>query len=157
VAPLQDGTLRLNAVIPRMKVNSRKQVLARLSEEIAASTGLDQEYLLRKLLFREQAETSAVGNGVAIPHLYMKNLESPFTMFARLDQPVGFGAPDGAPVDLVFLVMSPDTDGPLHLRRLARVSRLLRDEALRTHLRGTDDADTLYSLLHDPVYRMLAA
>lgn len=153
----QDGILKLDIVVPHLKANSRKQVLSCLSEEAADFTGLNQEHLFKKLIFREQTETSAVGNGVAIPHMYVKKLDKPFMLFARLDQPVGFNASDGTPVDLVFLVMSPDADGPLHLRRLARVSRILRNETLRMQLRGTEDADTLYSLLHDPVHRMLAA
>ena len=70
-------------------------------------------------------------------------------MFARLERPIPFDALDDRPVDLVFALLAPADAGAEHLRALARVSRLLRDDAIRQKLRGTDNPDALYALLTD--------
>ena len=68
-------------------------------------------------------------------------------MFARLEQPVDFQSIDERPVDLIFLLLAPETAGADHLKALARVSRVLRDSKICTKLRGTDTADALYAIL----------
>ena len=74
---------------------------------------------------REKLGSTAVGNGIAIPHGKMPNLTRLFGLFARLDRPVDFEALDGQPVDLIFLLLAPEGAGADHLKALARVARLL--------------------------------
>ena len=69
-----------------------------------------------------------------------------FGVFARLERPIPFDAFDDRPVDLIFVLLAPADAGAEHLRALARVSRLLRDDAIRQKLRGTDNPDALYAL-----------
>jgi PTS system nitrogen regulatory IIA component len=70
-------------------------------------------------------------------------------LFARLERPIDFDAVDDQPVDLIFLLLAPESAGADHLKALARVSRLLRDERVCDKLRGSDTAEALYALLTD--------
>jgi PTS system nitrogen regulatory IIA component len=88
-----------------------------------------------------------VGDGIAIPHGKLAELSRLYGVFARLETPVDFDAVDDQPVDLIFLLLAPETAGADHLKALARVSRLLRDRATCEKLRGADKADALYALL----------
>ncbi len=85
--------------------------------------------------------------GIAIPHGKLPNLERLYGLFARLERPVDFQSIDEQPVDLIFLLLAPETAGADHLKALARVSRLLRDKAVCEKLRGTDNPEALYALL----------
>jgi PTS system nitrogen regulatory IIA component len=96
---------------------------------------------------RERLGTTGVGNGIAIPHGKLASLERLYGLFARLEQPIDFHSIDEQPVDLVFLLLAPETAGADHLKALARVSRLLRDAAVCEKLRGTDDDEALFVLL----------
>jgi PTS system nitrogen regulatory IIA component len=99
------------------------------------------------LIERERLGTTGVGNGIAIPHGKLSNLDRLYGLFARLERPVDFNAIDEKPVDLIFLLLAPETAGADHLKALARVSRLLRDASICEKLRGTETSDALYALL----------
>jgi PTS system nitrogen regulatory IIA component len=91
--------------------------------------------------------TTGVGQGIAIPHGRVAGLKKVFGYFARMEQPVAFEAIDDKPVDLIFLLLSPEDAGADHLSALATVSRLLRDPKLCEKLRGVKDAASMYRLL----------
>jgi nitrogen PTS system EIIA component len=139
-----------NAVIPSMRTASKKQVLQELSNAAAKMTGLDSRRIFECLLQREKLGSTGLGQGIAIPHAKFTELEQVHGLFARLAQPVDFDAPDDQPVDLVFLLLAPESAGADHLKALARISRLLRDPALVSKLRGTDSAAGLYAVLTEP-------
>ncbi len=88
-----------------------------------------------------------MGSGVAIPHARIPGLQHIVGMFARLDKPVEFEAPDGQGVDLMFALLAPEEAGADHLRALARVSRILRSEDMRAKLRASNDPSALHALL----------
>lgn len=147
----------IDCAIPDLKAGSARLALAALAEAAARETGIGARLIQDPLLAQESRQSSGIGDGVALPHLRLRGLSRPHILFARLQKPVDFEAVDARPVDLLLLLLSPETDGPLHLRRLARLTRLMRDETLRRHLRGTDDVDTLCALLSDARTRRLAA
>ena len=149
--------LIIDKAIPDMRATSPRLALAALAAAAATQTGIHARLIQDPLLAQEARQSSGIGDGVALPHLKLRGLARPHILFARLHKPVEFTAVDGRPVDLMLLLLSPESDGPVHLRRLARLTRLLRDETLRRHLRGTDDAETLCALLSDPQSRRLAA
>lgn len=120
-------------------------------------TGFPARVLYTQLMGREEQATSGIGEGVAIPHLRLPKLQKPFIGFVRLQRPVDFNAVDDAPVDLIVTLLSPGGDGPHHLRRLSRISRLMRDPALLEDLRSTADADGIRSLIEQGSQRLLAA
>jgi len=135
------------AVIPALKVISKKQALQELSAKAAALTGQSERSILEVLMQREKLGSTAVGNGIAIPHGKLPKLEKLFGLFARLGRPVDFEALDGQPVDLVFLLLAPEGAGADHLKALARVARLLRDPDIVHKLRASQDAEALYAVL----------
>jgi PTS system nitrogen regulatory IIA component len=147
--PLSDLVVP-NAVIPALKVNSKKQAIAELAAKAAALTGQSEREILEILLQREKLGSTGVGNGVAIPHGKLPKLGKLFGLFARLDRPVDFESLDNQPVDLIFLLLAPEGAGADHLKALARVARLLRDPEIVHRLRESRDADSLYTVLALP-------
>jgi PTS system nitrogen regulatory IIA component len=136
-----------NAVIPALKVNSKKQAIQELAAKAAKLTGQNERVIFETLLQREKLGSTGIGDGIAIPHGKLPKLEKLFGMFARLDRPVDFDALDGQPVDLIFLLLAPEAAGADHLKALARVARLLRDGETVRKLRESRDAEALYAVL----------
>lgn len=136
-----------NAIIPALKVNSKKQAIQELAAKAAKLTGQNERVIFETLLQREKLGSTGIGDGIAIPHGKLPKLEKLFGMFARLDRPVDFDALDGQPVDLIFLLLAPEAAGADHLKALARVARLLRDGETVRKLRESRDAEALYAVL----------
>src|SRR6202048_986401 len=147
--PLTD-LVATNAVIPALKVTSKKQAIQELSARAARLTGQSDRVIFETLLQREKLGSTGVGNGIAIPHGKLPKLARLFGLVARLHRPVDFEALDGQPVDLIFLLLAPEGAGADHLKALARVARLLRDTVVGTNLRGSRDAEALYAVLAMP-------
>jgi PTS system nitrogen regulatory IIA component len=139
-----------NAIIPALKVNNKKQALQELAAKAAELTGQNERSIFEVLLQREKLGSTGVGNGIAIPHGKLGKLTKLFGLFARLDRPVDFEALDGQGVDLVFLLLAPEGAGADHLKALARVARLLRDQDIAHKLRESRDAAAIYSVLAMP-------
>ena len=139
--------LSLGGVSDTLKAGSKKQALQELSAIAAAQTEQKKRSVLDLLLARERLGSTGVGAGVAIPHAKLAGLSKPSGVFARLREPIEFDAVDGRPVDLIFLLLAPDSEGSEHLKALALVSRLLRDERVCARLRGADSAEALYAVL----------
>jgi len=135
------------SVIPNLRATSKKQALQELSRKAADLTGLHERAVFDVLMERERLGTTGVGSGIAIPHGKLASLDRLHGLFARLEKPVDFDSIDEQPVDLIFLLLAPETAGADHLKALARVSRLLRDKSVCEKLRGTDGAEALYVLL----------
>jgi len=136
-----------DAVVPNLRASSKKQLLQDLAGRAADRLGLEARTVFEALMDRERLGPTAMGRGVAVPHARLPKVERISGAFARLDKPVPFDAADDAPVDLVFLLIAPVDAGADHLRALARVSRLLRDEGRCAKLRATPDAAALYAIL----------
>src|ERR1700745_4450451 len=139
-----------NAIIPALKVNGKKQALQEIAAKAAELTGQNERAILEILLQREKLGSTGVGNGVAIPHGKLPKLGKLFGLFARLDRAIDFEALDNQPVDLIFLLLAPEGAGADHLKALARVARLLRDQDIAKKLRASRDAQAIYSVLALP-------
>lgn len=137
------------SVVANLKANSKKQALQDLAGRAARITGLHERQIFDTLLERERLGTTGVGNGIAIPHGRLAGLDKLHGLFARVERPIDFDSIDEMPVDLIFLLLAPESAGADHLKALARVSRLLRDKAICEKLRSADSADALYALLTD--------
>ena len=137
-------------IIPSLKANSKKQILQELSLSAAELTGADQRDIFDTLLQRERLGSTGVGNGVAIPHGKLSAINGIVSIFAKLDNPVDFESIDGEPVDLVFLLLAPESAGADHLKALARISRLLREPYALEKLRTSSQPAALYSVLTEP-------
>ena len=137
------------SVIAQLRATTKKQVLQELAKRAAAITGIHERTIYDVLLERERLGSTGIGMGIGIPHGRLPGLNKLSGIFARLDRPVPFEAIDDQPVDLIFLLLAPESAGADHLKALAQVSRLLRERAICEKLRGTDNADALYALLTD--------
>jgi len=144
--PLSDF-LTPEAVIPALRVNGKKQALQELSERAAEVSGLTAREIFDSILQRERLGSTGVGDGIAIPHGKLVKCPRIFGVFARLDRAIDFEALDGLPVDLVFLLVAPESAGADHLKALAAIARVLRNPTLATQLRSTRDASALFSVL----------
>jgi PTS system nitrogen regulatory IIA component len=144
--PLND-LVAPQAVIPALKVNNKKQALQEIAARAAELTGRPEREILDVLMQRERLGSTAIGNGIAIPHGKLPKLDRLFGLFARLDRPIDFEALDGQPVDLIFLLLAPENAGADHLKALARIARLLRDPDIIRLLRDSTDREALYAVL----------
>jgi PTS system nitrogen regulatory IIA component len=144
---LLSDLLAPQAVVPALKVNSKKQALQELAGRAAAACGRNEREVLEVLMQRERLGSTGIGNGIAIPHGKLAKLERLCGAFARLERPVDFEALDGQPVDLMFLLLAPEGAGADHLKALARIARLLRDGETTRKLRESRDAESLYAVL----------
>jgi PTS system nitrogen regulatory IIA component len=147
--PLTD-LIAPNAILPALKIKTKKQVLQELAARAATLTGQNERTIFEILMQREKLGSTAIGNGIAIPHGKMPTLTRLFGLFARLDRPIDFEALDNQPVDLIFLLLAPEGAGADHLKALARVARLLRDVSVAHKLRASHDPESLYAVLAMP-------
>ena len=143
--------LRPEGIFADLKASSKKQVLQQLASHAAQISGEDEREIFDALLERERLGTTGVGQGIAIPHAKLAGLTHLFALFARLEHPVEFESIDEDPVDLIFLLLAPEAAGADHLKALARVSRMLRDEDMCAKLRGSEGTDALFALLADSI------
>jgi nitrogen PTS system EIIA component len=134
-------------VIAQLRVSNKKQALQEIARRAATQTGTAERRIYEALAERERLGTTGIGKGVAVPHGKLAELPRLLSLFARLDRAIPFEAVDDRPVDLMFVLLIPAEAE--YRRALARISRLLRDEAICQKLRGTDNADALYALLTD--------
>lgn len=135
------------AIIPALRVTSKKQALQEISKRAAELIRLPERSIFEVLVERERLGTTGVGHGIAIPHGKLVNIDKLYALFARLETPIDFDSIDEQPVDLICVLLAPETAGADHLKALARVSRLLRDQATCDKLRGSESADAIYALL----------
>lgn len=142
-----ESLLTRDAVICDLKTSSKKQLMQELARLAAERSEIDEQTIYSALLERERLGATSVGNGVAIPHARLPNLENVSGIFVRLSQPVDYDAADDQPVDLIFLLLAPEAANAEHLRALAKISRMFRKEDFRESLRGADGADALYLML----------
>ncbi|HEX2338566.1 MAG TPA: PTS IIA-like nitrogen regulatory protein PtsN [Hyphomicrobiaceae bacterium] len=138
------------AVFPSLRAQNKKQALQELAQAAAKLTGVDGRHIFETLLQRERLGSTAIGRGIAIPHGRVAGLASIVSLFARLNQPIEFGALDDENVDLIFLLLAPEHAGADHLKALARISRLLREPSAIEKLRSSKDRATLYAVLTAP-------
>ncbi len=136
-------------VIANLRAANKRQALQELARRAGALTGRHERAIFDVLLERERLGTTGIGMGTAVPHGRLPDLPRLHGLFARLEKAIDFEAIDNQPVDLIFLLLTPDSAGAEHLKALARISRLMRDKAMCEKLRGTDRADALYALLTD--------
>ncbi|PWB83381.1 MAG: PTS IIA-like nitrogen-regulatory protein PtsN [Methylocystaceae bacterium] len=139
--------LTSEAILPSLKANTKKQALQELSERAAEISGLPAREIFDALLQRERLGSTGIGNGIAIPHGKLARIKTIFGIFARLERPIEFDALDGAPVDLIFLLITPESSGADHLKALACAARVLRDPSVVATIRSTRDASALYSII----------
>ena len=134
-----------------MKQVAKKNVLDELSKLDEKDIKIDSRILLEALTKREKLGSTAVGNGIAIPHANCPDIDKPKVFVALLSNSLDFNANDDQPVDIIFLLLAPDNNGSEHLQALALVSRLLSNKALTTNLRGCKNTESAFAVISQSV------
>ena len=140
--------LILDRVIADLTGKEKSEVLEEMANQLAdRPAGLDPAQVLRVLQERERISTTAIGEGVAIPHGKLPTVEKISGLFARSLQGVDFASLDGEPTFLFFTLIAPQEAAADHLKALARISRLLKDHDLRQRLLAARSSQDLYDII----------
>ena len=139
--------LPLSNVIVDMDVSSKKRVFEQVGLLFENLDGIARSVVYDSLFAREKLGSTGLGQGVAIPHGRIKGLKDALGAFVRLSQPVPFDAPDGNPVNLVFVLLVPEKANEKHLQILSELAQMFSDKALREALSRAPDAAALYELI----------
>ena len=131
-------------------IASKRDVLLKLAEKVATLTGQPAADAFEALNDRESLGSTGLGNGIAIPHGKFAPLKGVLAVFMKLETPVDFESVDDQPVDIVMMLLAPMGAGADHLKALARIARLLRDQDVAKKLRASRDAQAIYSVLALP-------
>jgi fructose-specific phosphotransferase system IIA component len=150
--------LTADAVNPRLKAAGKRDAVAELVGLLESAHGVDSRgEILDRVLRREAMMSTGIGNGVAIPHGKARAVERMMAACAVSPAGVDFEAVDGEPAHLFILLVSPESVGTPHVKVLANISRLLKEESVRRSLREADSAGTFLAALRAAEARYLAA
>ena len=137
-------------VVASLAARSKSGVIEELAARIAKQhPEIDHARLVQALEDRERLNSTALGEGVAIPHGKLPTVTQVVAAFGRSIPGVDFQSLDGKPTHLFFLLVAPDGSAGAHLRALARISRLLKDASFRERLMQAPDAATLFAIIRD--------
>ena len=139
--------LKPENVLADLEANSRKRLFELAAQMFQASLGVSATEIFDSLLSREKLGSTALGYGIAIPHGRIKGLKDTACAFIRLKAPIDFDAPDGMPVDLVFILLAPAAATDLHLQILGELAQMFSEKAMRDRLRTAPDAAALHGLI----------
>jgi len=126
---------------------NKQKLLVELANKAGSRLPLPPNAILTELSKREELGSTGLGDGVAIPHARFNQIDKPFGMLLRLRQPIEFGALDGKPIDIVFLLLLPESTKGEQLSALACVARKLRKPAVTAALRKATDAAETFLIL----------
>ncbi|WP_263260403.1 PTS IIA-like nitrogen regulatory protein PtsN [Pseudomonas sp. RIT-PI-S] len=146
--------IRLEQILTpgRSQVNvpggSKKRVLEQIATLICQDLpDVKQQDVLAALIARERLGSTGFGNGIAIPHCRLANCQSPMSALLHLAAPVDFDAIDGAPVDLIFVLLVPEAATDAHLELLRQIASMLDRKDVRDRLRSAQDSQALYQVV----------
>lgn len=129
-------------IIPGLSATEKKTVLEELALPVADIAQIDHKEVIRVLIERESLGSTGIGNGIAIPHGKLKNLKTLILGIGISRKGVNFDTMDGKPAHLFFLLLTPDNSTDLHLKLLARISKILKNESFKekmAHAAGSED------------------
>lgn len=135
------------AIIADLTATDKEGVIAELIAPISRLKQIDRNDLVRVIMNREQLGSTGIGEGVGIPHGKLRDLSSLVMGFGLSRQGIDFDAIDGQPVYIFFLLLTPENAAGLHLKMLARISRILKNDLFRQQLREAQTADDVYAVI----------
>lgn len=135
-------------IIPDLKARNKQEVLEELAEVITNhSPWLDKGSLVKVLLERERLGSTGIGDGVAIPHGKFHGIQHPIISFGRSLRGLDFESMDGQPAFLFFLLVAPENSASIHLKTLAKISKVLKNSSLRKVLMEASTREELYQTI----------
>jgi PTS system nitrogen regulatory IIA component len=136
------------SIIQDLCSTTKKEVLEELSDVLVEGGKLpDRDKVVEVLLDREKLGSTGIGDGIAIPHGKMKGIEDLVTSFGRSTKGINFESIDNKPTHLFFLLVAPENSAGIHLKALARISRLLKDPNFRNRLMEAKDRRDLFAII----------
>ena len=139
-----------DVVLPALAGRNKEDVIQELAGIVARShPDIDRTRLVHALEERERLNSTALGEGVAIPHGKLGGVSQVLAAFGRSPSGVDFSSLDGKPTHLFFLLVAPEDSAGAHLKALARISRLLKDPSFRQRLLDGPDANALWTIIRD--------
>lgn len=135
------------AVLTGLKAASKGQCLDLLARHAAEGTGVAKDVVAAALKRREALGSTGIGSGIAMPHAPVAGLSAPFGMLACLARPIDFEAVDGEPVDIICLILTPETGQGQHLNALACVARRLQRLEVREAIRRAREPQDIHAAL----------
>lgn len=140
-------------IVPQLQAHEKSAVIRELADHLAAHVSgpqkIDREVLAKVLLERERLASTAIGEGVAIPHGKLDAVGKLVAVVGRAPEGVDFDSMDGRPTHLFFVLVAPENSTGVHLKALARISRLFKDPEFRTRLMQAKDAAEIYKVIAD--------
>ncbi|UCH01075.1 MAG: PTS sugar transporter subunit IIA [Deltaproteobacteria bacterium] len=137
-------------IIPDLKAHDKKGVLEELSQIITEQEkSLNKGTLLQVLLERERLGSTGIGDGIALPHGKLRGLDKLLISFGRSIDGLDFESIDEQPAYLFFLLLAPENSAGMHLKSLAKISRILKDGNLRQRLMGAETTEEIYKIIID--------
>jgi len=142
--------LSRDLILPKLEAKTKAEVLGELAKALASKhPEIDLDDLTAVLGERERLGSTAIGDGIAIPHGKLRGVTRIIGAFGRHREGVDFESLDGNPSQLFFVLVAPEDSASLHLKALARVSRLLKDNGFRDKLLSAEAEDELFRLIKD--------
>jgi len=142
--------IKRDMVVPALEAIEKKPILEELAKYMAERHArIDRATLARVLIEREQLASTAIGEGVAIPHGKLGSVGEIIACLGRAPKGVDFDSMDGQPTFLFFVLVAPESSTGAHLKALARISRVFKDPEFRRRLLAAPDAETMYNVVAD--------
>jgi len=141
--------LHKEAILSDLKAQNKKGILEELVAPVAAIAKVNQEDLVKVLMERERLGSTGIGGGIGIPHGKMRDLESLVLGFGLSRKGVDFESLDSKPTHIFFLLVTPENSTGLHLKLLARISRILKNEPFKERLLNASDAEEIFGIIKE--------
>ena len=141
--------LSREAICADLKASDKKGVLEELATPVAAAAGLNRDDIIRVLMERERLGSTGIGGGIGIPHGKLRQLDRLMLGFGLSQAGVDFESMDRKPTHIFFLLLTPENSTGLHLKVLARISRILKNEPFKEKLMTADSADAIYTIIQE--------
>jgi PTS system nitrogen regulatory IIA component len=137
-------------IIPELLGQNKQQVVAELARHLARTqSNLDADALTRVLLEREELASTAIGEDIAIPHGKLESATRLIGCVGRSTRGVPFDSLDGRPTHLFFVLVAPESSTGMHLKALARISRVFKDADFRTRLMKAPTASEMFRIIEE--------
>jgi len=137
------------AILDDLKSQNKKGLLDELVVPLVSSTGLNSDDLVRVLMERERLGSTGIGGGIGIPHGKIKDLKSLVLGFGLSRKGIDFESIDGKPTHIFFVLITPEDSTGLHLKLLARISRILKNDHFKERLLHAVDQNELYEIIKE--------
>ena len=136
------------AIVPNLQAADKSTALEELADAIVGvENGLDRQEVIGVLQERERLGSTGIGEGVAIPHGKLKDIDKLLVSFGRSEGGVEFDSMDGKPARLFFLLLAPEESVGIHLKTLARISKLLKSSSVRRRLLDATSSEEIYRVI----------